>query len=351
MFQSGTRFSKSLFERRLMKQITAILFLLICVSPLRAADDWESRAIIGWHQAGASSADSTQNLFFDFYVARPLGTSSAVYDNKYLLWGQVRVASSPQQRTIPLSQFAADFVNQLASVPVNELAQSAEFLSGVEARPWGKWQGTHTRTLGIVGFFGATGTFKDPTTQAQIFRVPPITSPQWANFVSQFKQFADPVFRSSATFLALVPPDRERFYREYGFGIRYTSYETAKVDQSPAMYTATLGQDQSITRGRYVGPVLKFDAFYPLPLNATSFIYLFGTANLAVARPSNATPLALQLVSGACAANDPTAIAGVNCGVKVYQDNVAVQSIASARDTYRIGVGIDAIAFINKLLK
>jgi hypothetical protein len=333
-----------------MKYVCLILFLFR-VSPLWAADDWESRAIIGWHQAGASSADSTQNLFFDFYVARPLGTSSAVYDNKYSLWGQVRVASSPQQRTIPLSQFATDFVNQLSSVPVNELAQSAEFLSGIEAHPWGRWYGTHARTLGIVGFFGANGTFKDPTTQAQIFRVPPLTSPQWANFVSQFKEFADPAFRSSAIYLALVPPDRERFYRQYGVGIRYTSFATAQVDQSPAMYTATLGQDQSITRGRYVGPVLKFDAFYPLPFNATSFIYLFGTANLAVARPSNGTPLALQLVSGTCAKDDLTAIAGVNCGVKVFQDTVAVHTIASARDTYRIGVGIDAIAFINKILK
>lgn len=333
-----------------MKYLSAIL-LLLCVSNAWAADDWESRAIIGWHQAGASSADSAQNLFFDFYVARPLGTSPAVYDNKYQLWGQVRVASSPQQRTIPLSQFAADFVNQISTVPVNELAQSAEFLTGAEVRPWKNWSGAHTRTLGVVGFFGATGTFKDPTTQAQVFRVPPLTSPQWANFVSQFKQFADPAFRGNATFLALVPPDRERFYREYGFGIRYTSYQTSKVDQSPAMYTATLGQDQSITAGRYVRPVLKFDAFYPLPLSATSFIYLFGTANLAVAKPGNATPLALQLVSQSCAATDPASAAGVTCGVKVYQDNVAVNTVASSRDTYRIGVGIDAIAFINTLLK
>jgi hypothetical protein len=333
-----------------MRYLSAIL-LLFCVSSFGYTQDWESRAIVGWHQAGASSADSTQNFFYDFFVARPLGKADAVYENKYSLWGQVRVASSPQQRTIPLSQFAADFVNQIASVPVNELAQSAEFLTGVELRPWKGWSGTHTRTLGIVGFFGANGAFSDPTTQAQIFRVPPTTSPQWANFVSQFKEFGDPTFRSNATFLALLPPDRERFYRQYGFGVRYTSYVTAKVDQSPAMYTATLGQDQSITRGRYVGPVLKFDAFYPLPLSAASFIYLFGTANLAVAKPGNATPLALQLVSQPCTSTDPATAAGVTCGVKVYQDSVAVNTVASSRDTYRIGVGIDAIAFINTLLK
>src|SRR5436309_2688610 len=81
--------------------------------------EWESRAILGWHQAGASSAESAQNLFFDFYVARPLGKEGAVYDNAFSLWGQVRVASSPQQRTIPLSEFAAGFVEQIGKIPVN----------------------------------------------------------------------------------------------------------------------------------------------------------------------------------------------------------------------------------------
>src|SRR5262249_54070687 len=130
-----------------MRFFTSLLFVfstsLLCAQNATAQTkpDWESRAIVGWHQAGASSADSTQNLFFDFFVARPLGTEGTVYDNKYSFWGQVRVASSPQQRTIPLSQFAAGFAEQLGSVPVNELAQSAEFLTGLEMHPWGKWEG------------------------------------------------------------------------------------------------------------------------------------------------------------------------------------------------------------------
>src|SRR5262249_43187929 len=123
------------------------------------------------------------------------------------------------------------------------------------------------------------------------------------------------------------------------------------LTESPAMYTATIGQDQAITRGRYIGPVLKFDAFYPLPISSASFVYLFGTANLAVAKPQNGTPLALQLVSQPCTATDPASASGVTCGVKVFQDSVAVHTIASSRDTYRIGVGIDAIAFFTAVLK
>jgi hypothetical protein len=341
-----------------VKYVATTLFLLFCSASLVWAQDdeddeqvleWESRAIVGWHQAGASSAESAQNLFIDFFVARPLGTEGNVYDNKVSLWGQVRVASSPQQRSIPLSQFAAGFAQQLGDVPVNELAQSAEFLTGLEVHPW-KWGGaSRTRTLGFVGFFGANGAFKDPATQARIFRVPPQNSPQWSNFVSQFNEFDDVSFRNKASFIGLVPPDRERFYRQYGFGIRYASYVTDHAEFSPAIFTATLGQDQAITHGRYVGPVLKFEAFYPMPFSQTAFLYLFGTANLAVARPDDRTPLALELVSNDCASAS-NLDAGVKCGVKPYQDNVAIHAVPTSRDTYRIGVGIDAIGLLKKFI-
>jgi hypothetical protein len=322
-------------------------------TPIAKPLPWEAWAIIGWHQAGASSADSAQNLFFDFFVTRPLGKGEAVHDNNLNLWGQVRVASSPQQRTIPLSQFVAGFAEQLGSVPVNELAQSAEFLIGMESRPWKAWKSDSgvVRTLGMVGFFGANGAFSDPATQAKVFRVPPTTSPQWPNFVSQFPEYNDPAFRGQAPYLALVPPDRERFYRQYGFGIRYTRYLTRDTDAAPTMLTATVGQDQAITHGRYVGTVLKFDGFYPLPFEKASYIYLFGTANLAVAKPKEGTPLALDLVSTPCLPGAPSSDSGVKCDVKPSQDNVAVQVVPSSRDTYRIGVGIDAIGLIKTFLK
>lgn len=339
-------------------RLYGLIFLLV-VAPLWAEEqtdnsgsaDWESRVIVGWHQAGASSAESEQNLFFDFFVARPF-SSRAVYESSFNLWGQVRVASSPQQRSIPLSQFAVDFIDQLGTVKVNELAQSAEFITGFEWHPFGKWGSRQTgriRTLGFVGFFGASGAFSDPTTRGRVFRVPSYDSPQWNNFTTHFPEFLNPEFADSARFVGLMPPDRERFYRQYGFGIRYTSYNTDVVWVSPSMFTLTVGQDQSITRGRYVGPVLKFDAFYPLPMKKTQFLYLFGTVNMAVARPGIGTPLALDLVSQDCDANAPDSDIGVNCGVKLYQEDVAVFTVPSSRDTYRIGVGIDCISFFKTI--
>lgn len=146
-----------------------------------------------------------------------------------------------------------------------------------------------------------------------------------------------------------MPPDRERFYRQYGAGIRYTSYDTSGGESKappPSMYSATIGQDQMITGGFYRGTVLKFDAFYPLTFEVNDkpvAIYLFGTANMAVQKPANRTPRALQLVQDC--GSGATSTEQNPCGVPIWDPNVAVIARASARDTCRFGVGIDVISF------
>jgi hypothetical protein len=334
---------------------------------------FEARAVAGFHQAGASSADNTQNFFFDFFAARPLG-SGAVYESHVGMWGQVRIGSSPQQISIPISQFASDFATQLGNVPVNQLAQSGEFLTGFEILPyaandkekkygglrWG-YNGSsdpagyknkdRIRTLSFVAFFGANGAFSDPVSSARVFKSISANSPQYPNFIANFPEFANPAFAAKAQYVALVPPDRERFFRQYGAGVRFASYHPASPADPPSMFTATIGQDQSITGGRYHGAVFKVDAFYPLPVTFANkdirFLFLFGTANLAVQKPTNGVPLAMQLVSQACVAGDTTQVSGSNCNVKAYGDNVALYAIPSARDTYRIGFGIDLVALMN----
>ena len=152
-----------------------------------------------------------------------------------------------------------------------------------------------------------------------------------------------------------MPPDRERFYRQYGAEIRYTSYDTSGGERKappPSMYSATIGQDQMITGGFYRGTVLKFDAFYPLTFELANdkpvAIYLFGTANMAVQKPANRTPLALQLVQDC--GSGATSTEQNPCGVPIWDPNVAVFARASARDTYRIGIGIDVISFIKAIV-
>ena len=312
--------------------------VLACLLPVLRADDLESRAIVGFHQAGASSSKGEQNLFFDFFVIREMPNP------RFNVWGNVRIASAPQQITTSLSQFS--IAAEAGKVKVNELAQSAEFQSGIEFRIkcWHPGETENTcdskhkdkadghamkprRYFGLVAYFGAQGLLDDPVKKLTVFDVPVPGSLQRDRFLKTF-----PSIPATAQYAGFVPPDRERFYRQYGAGIRFTTHRGNIAP--PATYTATFGQDELITGGRFRSVVGRFDVFYPLPLTKgdtkADFIYLFGTANLRLSAAKNLDAFVLN-PSAATAAASP---------------NMAVVTIASTRDTYRIGVGIDVISMI-----
>lgn len=293
--------------------------------------EWESRAIVGYHQAGASSASFTQNFFFDFFVARALSTKPIWYA-PVNLWGDVRVASSPQQITSPVSSFVTGFADQITKVPVNQLAQGADFQSGLEFRLHTWDRANSYRMIGLVPYFGAMGTFQPPSASVQIFDAPSPQSPQYGLFAQDFPSAA------KSKYIGFVPPDRDRFYRQYGLGVRITTFDKSSPLNPPATFTFGLGQDESVTGGVLRSVVGRFDVFYPLPLSTSKvykFIYLFGTANLRLSSATNLQPLVLQ---------NPNA---TSVTVNGYDPDVAIVSVRSNRDTYRIGVGVDLMALIN----
>jgi hypothetical protein len=261
-------------------------FLVVPLVVQNAKEPRDSRLVVGLAQSGASSAEAVIRYFFDFFVNRPLTDN-----RRFNLWGNVRVASAPQQVDIPVAQFIPDLAHNLSKIEVNKLAHTAEFQTGFEIR----LQQNPRRTLGLVAFFGSSAALSDPMARARIFKVEP------------------------NRYLGLVPQDRERFYRSYGAGIRHSS-------ESTGMFTATVGQDQAITGGRYHRPVVRFDAVYPLQCKQYS-LYLFAAASLAVARPAaaNAPPFAYEPAPE----------------IPLYDSRVKLQTVASARDSYRLGVGID----------
>jgi hypothetical protein len=293
--------------------------------------DWEARAIVGYHQAGASSAKFAQNFFFDFFIMRGL-SSSPLWEGRWNAWGDVRIASSPQQVTTGVGSFIGNFATQVSNVPVNQLAQSADFQSGVEYRlhTW-KPAGVY-RMAGVIGYFGAMGAFEPPDSQMQIFDVPAKDSLQYPAFAAEFPAAAN------ATYVGFVPPNRERFYRNYGFGLRLTSFDKGAPLAPPATYAVSFGQDESITGGTFSSVVGKIDVFYPLPLSkdngAYKFVFLFGTVNLRLSKATKIPTFALQ---------DPNA-AGTT--VQPFDPNLAVITVASTRDTYRFGAGVDLVNLI-----
>jgi hypothetical protein len=294
-----------------------ILAILICIGVASAqTSDTEARAVLGLEQTGASAASSQQNLFFDFFIDRELGVPWLS------LWGDVQVASFPQQITTALARF--NLVSAIGNLQVNQLAESGEFTTGIDVHPFKSWPAAGgTRRLGFVFSVGATGPYP-PASRLAIFAVPSASSPQYANFIAQYPQAVN------AAYIGFLPPDRESFYRSWAAGTRLT---TAYHGRPAAQYTVTIGQDEQVTGGNLQGAVAKFDVFYPLParIRGYSYLYLFGTADLRLARAGNFTPFILAPAPSNISGSDPS---------------VAIVATSSERDLYRLGIGVDAVGLL-----
>jgi hypothetical protein len=287
--------------------------------------DSEARAVIGFEQAGASAASAEQHFFFDFFIDRKMK------QDFLSLWGNVRVASYPQQIDTPVAQFASTFATTVGNLKVNQLAETAEFSTGLDWHPKKlRWSLGHSaeRRLGFIFSVGAKGPFT-PQSRLSLFQVPSSSSPQFPRFAAEFPSAAQ------SQDVGFIPPDRDRFYRSFGAGIRLTTQYRGNngTTRAPATYTVLFGQDENVSGGGFNGAVAKFDVFYPLPLEAksTRFLFLFGNADLRLSKATNITPFVL--------APTPSTITG-------SEPSVAIITTPSNRDVYRIGVGVDAIALI-----
>jgi hypothetical protein len=311
-----------------------------------------AEAIAGFQQAGAASAASTQNFFFDFYISRPLPLPGNVDypclkddDNSRFgpatrWWGNVRVASYPQQINTPAAQFVTDFGKQIGNVPVNKLAQSAEFVVGIERRMTSFKLGlAGNDALGrqrfVLGWFaggGATGPL-EPLQTLQVFATPSPASPQYPRFIATYPAAAN------SQYVGFISPDRDRFYRQFSGGVRLTTFYEDVLGHpylaAPAIVSISFGQNEQITGGRMEGVVGRFEAFYPLVLwgdrsSRAGIVYLFGSALLRIGSSNTSDPFVLQ----------PSDVPG-------YDPRVAIVTSPTNRDMYLIGAGID----IGQLIK
>ena len=308
--------------------------LLLLVRPLGEF----SRAIVGFEQAGASAAKSTQKYFFDLTLSHPLPFQKSVdpyFGARGRMWGTARVTSVPQQITSAVGTFATNFAQQVSEVKVNEVAQAVEFLAGVDFRlnnrpmSFGSFGGqTATKlTFSLIAGGGATTPFNPRET------------------LEVFKAFAGapglPELPPGTEFVAFVSADRDRFFRQYYAGLRlqthYFDYKNPSIplNRYPAQLDITFGQNEAMTGGRLRGGVIRLEGFYPLPYDEVKWINLFGTALIRPKRTKITDPLILELAP---------------VGTVVPATNVLLITVPQIdRDYYRVGVGIDLISLVKKL--
>jgi len=294
------------------------------------------RANLGFEQVGASGTASGQNFLFDFFISRP------TFNRIVRWWGDVKVASFPQQVNTSLVTFEPQFASTFGGLKVNQLAENAEFLTGPEFLITPK-PSRFQLTLFAGG--GAIGP-NNPSDSATVFTIPATGTAAYTTFTNQFGAVpSGSAITTAPKNVAFLPQSSDRFERQWQGGVRlYTFYNNhANGPVKPASVEFSIGQNEFVTNGHLTGLVGHVAATYPFTFTTGSSsvtVYFFGEATNAYthATYAPAIPLAPALSNGSpVPLTDPS----------VY--TIIVPS--NHRDTYRIGVGMDLITVVNSLFK
>jgi len=366
-----------------------------CASSFKLAEfvgSQNARAIVGFEQAGASSASSETKPFIDFFFStpfwftgdcgkKPADSESEEKKQEYktcmlrrpprlAVWGNVRLAATPDQ-IAAIGVLPSNFANTFGD-PRNtvDLVQSFDFLMGLEGRLFtanGRFlsliPGLPQKTrFYIAGGGGAISPLNPRRELAQIFKIPAENSPQRDDFIARFG--TPPSSNPAKEFVGLVPLDRDRFLRQWYAGLRLKTFychndECTEYENTfPSQVDVMFGQSEAVTGGSlfYLKPdpndptknikkrsfVLRFDAFYPFPLQRANFLYFYGTAIMKIGaggvRIQNS--LFLDRAADDVQITDP----------RVYIPSSDLQKMFQpSRDYYKLGMGIDLIGLINRV--
>jgi hypothetical protein len=306
-----------------------------------------TRAVVGYQQAGASSSDFEQNYFFDLFVSQSLPFRQKInpdFGERWRTWGAIRVISAPQSGNVTIGSLAnGGLVTNISNLKANEAARVFDYLGGIEVRlPW------FSNTSLLPSFdrdtkqkfslsFIAGGGFATPSVPSQTVRKFKISD----QFRADYKKQVGDGQLDGKDFVAFAQSDRDRFFRQYYAGFRIQTFffnrHNVPLQRFPAQLDLQFGINEYVTGGRARGGVLRLDGYFPLPYENLKFINLFGTAMVRPVRSSIKAPLILEEVTTPETKFDPKTVM-----LPVSQFN---------RDYYRVGVGLDFVSFIGKLLR
>ncbi len=344
-----------------------------------------TRATIGFEQVGAAGTASEQKYSFDMFISRPLPIGGRrvrlpkdVPQNEYVppttdadyyfgphvrWWGDVRIGSYPQQINSNVAAFTKDFAKNAGNVPVNQLVQSAEFITGPEVRiaqfPDARDAVTDPsrQRFALMAFagIGSIGPFP-PGDDPAVFAVPdgPVgsaaPSPQYTAFHGTY-----PV---TGKYVSFVPENRHQFSRQWNAGLRlYTFYAdqsatSTPLSKAPATVEIAFGRNDLVAPGRNVWHA---SAYYPFALGDrtkadTLVIYFFGDAHMRFSRTDPTCPAGVFTPTCAGPLFLAPAVDASNAPIPLTNKDVSIVSVApNERDTYRVGVSVDLIRIWNKL--
>lgn len=308
--------------------------------------------IAGEEQSGYSSDNINTNAFVSAYIR------SDYFWDKNKNWltrglalsGRVRLLSAPAQ-TPP------DIIATLAS-PTGTITQSSlasvgaviDYSIGPEWRlAQHDYANGQSARFSLIAGMGETTPLSTAT--PTVFAAPIYQSIDCTNFLLQNPNLTpgdtttmtcvkNPTSQTGYTAIAYTQQKRTNFLFKWGAGARFTRVYPARGEGGvpyAGMLDLTLGQDQSVTGGRTRGVVFRVDAQYPLPFQALSFLYVFGSSSVRLGKN--------QI--------DPI----INLGTLTTPPTVPSASVLELptaqpdRDFYRIGVGVNILDIFSSWFK
>jgi len=281
------------------------------------------RAIIGYEQSSASSLDRKQGLFVDLYFNFPILKNSVDEDNwfknKLTFWGNIRLTSVPFAINSSIAEFSAGFIDKIKEIRINQIAQAVEFQGGLEYR-LSKYR--KDKKNGLYFILGVKATSPISAEESlEIFEVSDDVKTEFQDENYEGKEY-----------VALVPPSRDKFFRQYYAGIRLKSNFTKKT-QTENWFPATLDLvyglkdrgTKSIGKGFF-----KVEVFIPIRIGNSTNVYIFSSLILKTSRTKLLDHLFLK------SAPDTITYPAANV-LKITFPELY-------RDYYKIGIGVDVLS-------
>jgi hypothetical protein len=283
----------------------------------------------GAEQSGYSSLGQNTDPFVNVFIEGP--------DNRVNGWGRVRLLGAPQPSTQGIVSTFTDPTGQLTTQDYSKVGEALDFVIGPKIRLSDKWA--------LIGGFGLTTPLSSQTV-ALTYAAPAPNTQECTTLTGRFT-----VQNGYAPGLTAAPPgsatclaggytdvafsnqDRSSFLLKYGAGFRTSnefSCKSSGTDSGCApswgVLDLTFGQDESVTKGMLRHVVFKMDGILPIPMGNASYVYLFGSAYVRLAKNQDLSPLILQTVSAPTLPSPTT---------------IVLPLLIPDRDFYRLGVGLN----------
>lgn len=294
-----------------------------------------TRAVVGYQQSAAAASKIEQNIFFDLFISKTIGWRQTVHPDfgeRLRAWTSIRTLSVPQSGEGTISATVSGFASTVSNLKVKDAVRVIDAQGGLELRLTGN-------NALLPSFDGETKQKFSISLIASLgFVIPTDPRDSISKFIVDSSAPGLPPAVVGKGFVAFIPSDRDRFFRQYYAGLRLQTFffnrYNIPLQRFPAQLDFTVGQNEYVSGGILRGPVIRVDGYFPLPYDKVKFINLYGTALMRPTRVSTGTPLVLL------PAPDNTVPA---------PDTILIPVRQFDRDYYKFGVGIDFMSLIQRI--